>query len=72
MTGYICHCNIAYKLLGRGDNMDNVKQAKEKTIEVDLFIRDTGPLTDEEFDDMMAHDNDDISIEELNFEIFNT
>jgi predicted nucleotidyltransferase len=52
--------------------MDNVKQAKEKTIEVDLFIRDTGPLTDEEFDDMMAHDNDDISIEELNFEIFNT
>ena len=44
-------------------NMD-----KEKTFEVDLYIKDTPPLKDEEFAVMLAHDNDEMSIDDLNFE----
>jgi len=46
-----------------------MEETRKSSFEVDLYIRDTVPLTDEEFRDMMSYDNDDISIDELDFDL---
>ncbi|MDR1858988.1 MAG: hypothetical protein LBQ69_05910 [Treponema sp.] len=44
--------------------MDEAK----KVFNIGSYFRDTGPLADEEFDDMMVPDNDEICIDDLVFE----
>jgi hypothetical protein len=57
---------VSYGLLGEGGVMD---KAMNDSCEIDLYIRDTGPLTEEEFMDMISYDNDEIPIDDLNFEL---
>ena len=56
--------------------MDTLQLFKEKimvknrkySFDIDSYIRNTPPLTDEEFNDMMTHDNDEIPIDDLYFD----
>jgi hypothetical protein len=40
---------------------------KEKQFDVDSYVKNTIPLTDDEFSIMVGHDNDEISIDDLDF-----
>jgi len=45
-----------------------MEKTQKKQFDICSYIKDTPPLTDEEFAVMMAHDNDEMSDKELDFE----
>ena len=45
-----------------------MEKTMEKAFNTEPYVKNTMPLTDREFFIMMGHDNDEISIDDLNFE----
>jgi hypothetical protein len=45
-----------------------MEKTQEKPFDICSYIKNTPPLTDEEFAVMMSHDNDEMSIDDLDFE----